>query len=795
MYLKLNPDLFLGSQELNRLVKSLDESGFRKLFLQDAKSFGVVDISSNAEFDNFRVEQGTNSGTIKHAAGVAIDSEGKLILAEALDNIDITNNNQWYWLKISHNYSPEEIGEVAIAADGTLTGVDTEFLAVLRGTPNNPVKVRFEDSVSNTGEYEVNEVISNTSAILSGDFTAETDLKLVVVGAFTPDVVVDADYKDIYQYDNYTLVKVLRNLDTPPALTEGIDFVIARVKRSGATITIEDKRYLNIFATKASSELISIASSNNALIGIEAIKYDHSSTPRDKNIVYIGWGMRSSNWSLNSSTNTVTILGGLGGKIKTTSDFSDGDFDGWRLYTKNGEYRIIRQSSLVATQINLVLDTLDPIDFTDTTQELRIVPNAEEIEIIATPNSGGEFPAGRFVFPINESYGKLYLVAFDSPTCEYVVKYRYKNYKTYSEETLIPDDEDSGYLIEADFDDDNVQIDTDRLEYTDGIITVTLNPNAYATRIGNVETGDLLGVAYRALDNDNPVISLTVGGARQTQIITNDLEIEASDDDFGAAYGLTANHYINFSSVNPSTIKNGNRFRIQFRGEYTPGIYNIALVQDYVSPSNVGEILYSFTAKDYAAAIENKLFFEVIFDGTRWFVEPVNTKLAGSGLDDNFNVNVDDTTIEIVADTLQVKDSGISTEKIADAAITTSKLADVYDETVDISGTGNTVIITIPFVSGSCMIIDAQMSAIWLSGSAGAGKASGRREVATYSGAGATPSIVGASSTLFSDTNDASSPSMQFIISGNDITITAATGSGESYRVRIVAKIQHIPAS
>lgn len=628
MYVKLNPDLFLGSQELNRLVQSLDEKGFRKLFLQDAKSFGVVDISSNGEFDNFRVEQGTNSGTIKHAAGIAIDSEGKLIIADALDNIDITNNNQWYWLKISHNYNPEEIGEVSIAVDGTLTGVDTEFLDVLRGLPNNPVKVRFEDSVSNTGEYEVNEVISNTSAILSGDFTAESNLKLVVVGSFTPDVVVEEDYKDVYQYDSYNLVKVLRNSDIPPTLAEGTEFVIARVKRNGSTITIEDKRYLNIFATKASSEFISVATSNNALIGIESVKYDHVNTPRDKNIVYIGWGMRSSNWTLNSSTNTVTILGGLGGKFKTTADFSDGDFDGWRLYTKNGEYRIIRQSSLVSTQINLILDTLDPIDFSDTTQELRIVPNAEEIEIISNPNGSVEFSAKRSVFPINESYGKIHLIVFGDPTCQYVIKYRYKNFKTYSEETLIPDDEDSGYLIEEDFDDDSVQIDTDRLEYVNGIITLTLNSNAYATRIGNVETGDLFGAAYRALDNDNPVINLTVGGESQIQIITNDDDIQASDDDFGAAYGLTANHYINFSTTNPTTIKNGNRFRVQFRGDYTPGIYNIFFVQDYVSLSNTGENLYTFTAKDFAAAAENKLFFEIIFDGTRWFVEPVNTIIA-----------------------------------------------------------------------------------------------------------------------------------------------------------------------
>lgn len=51
---------------------------------------------------------------------------------------------------------------------------------------------------------------------------------------------------------------------------------------------------------------------------------------------------------------------------------------------------------------------------------------------------------------------------------------------------------------------------------------------------------------------------------------------------------------------------------------------------------------------------------------------------AGDGLTktgQDLSVNVDDSTIEIVTDTLQVKDSGISTAKIADAAVDENKLA------------------------------------------------------------------------------------------------------------------------
>lgn len=52
--------------------------------------------------------------------------------------------------------------------------------------------------------------------------------------------------------------------------------------------------------------------------------------------------------------------------------------------------------------------------------------------------------------------------------------------------------------------------------------------------------------------------------------------------------------------------------------------------------------------------------------------------VAGDGLDKTGNtlsVNVDDTTIEITTDTLNVKDLGISTGKLADDAVTAAKLA------------------------------------------------------------------------------------------------------------------------
>jgi len=72
---------------------------------------------------------------------------------------------------------------------------------------------------------------------------------------------------------------------------------------------------------------------------------------------------------------------------------------------------------------------------------------------------------------------------------------------------------------------------------------------------------------------------------------------------------------------------------------------------------------------------DKKLYY---YDGSgQWQLNTEYT--AGDGLsitDHEFSVNVDDVTIEIVADVLQVKDGGISTDKLADDAVTTPKIMD-----------------------------------------------------------------------------------------------------------------------
>lgn len=680
-YLKVSPDLFIGSKELNRLIKSLDEDGFRKLFLSNSIGFGLFNNSIDGEFDNALVQQGTNVGTIKHNEIFGVDNEGNIIYRAATDNIELTDNDEFYWLKVAHAYSPNESYLVSIDQRGNISAPGGSLTDILRGVPNNPVKVSFPNSVSNTGEYSVLEVIDDENAILAGDFIAESELTLAVVGSFTPDVSVPSQSKYPYQYDNCTLTLVLEVVEnTPPTLVDGEEFLLARVKRDGAAITVEDKRSLNIYKDKGSYGLSSVALSDNPLIAIESIRYSSLNTPRDRNLVKLAWTFRSSNWTIDSSTNRVTLIAGEGGKFKDTSYFTDGDFDGWRLYTKDGSYGIIKQSSLSATQINLILDTLDVDKFSDIAQQLIVAPNAEGIQIISTGDSaesdGIDLGDQKDAFPINLEFVEIPLVVFEDPTW-YNIKYAYKNFKQYSQATALPTDS-VGYLVESAFDDNGVLIGSTRFPYTTdselGFIKLNLASNAYPNRLGSVETGDLYGVDNIEPDNADPIVPFVVGTRFQNVIVDH------------PTLTLTVDHYFNLRTDTPSTLKAGNNFLIRFKGTYDVDAFSINFTQDYVNPGDPGTSIYQLTAEDITQASQDNLFFRCLFDGTDWtvqrfvsdygatgYVTSSRNLTAGNGLsgggdlsaDRTFTVNVDGSTIEISSDAIRVKAGGITNSHLA----------------------------------------------------------------------------------------------------------------------------------
>lgn len=252
--LNIQNDLFLGLQELKRQSKFHKEDGYIRLFRSIINSFGVVRVDPDTSFDNFKVEGGTNSGTIKIAIdSYAVDDDIDIIFQKAIDNVAVIDDSNWYWARITYEEDNLEEGTVDIAVDGSLTGTGTTFTDILRGQSNYPVKINFPGSAANTGDYQVVSILSDTQAILSGTtgFTSENGLDYKVVGSFTPGINPSGDDRLPYFYDSCNLELILETVsDVPPTKTAGKQFHLSRVRNIGGSMTIQDKRieFLSTFS-------------------------------------------------------------------------------------------------------------------------------------------------------------------------------------------------------------------------------------------------------------------------------------------------------------------------------------------------------------------------------------------------------------------------------------------------------------------------------------------------------------------------------------------------------------------
>jgi hypothetical protein len=246
--LNINRNIFLEREELLRWQKFMLESPVNKTFLANTSAWGIIDTSGGGTVLDFKVEAGTNPGTVKiYNLSRALISSGLMIEQSAIDNVAIPNDGNYYWLKIGHQYSNIEEGVCSITSDGQVTGVNTIFTDVLRGQSlETPVKIKFSNSINNTGIYEVVDVVNDTNLILSGNsFTAESGLKYFVVGC-TPigETITSEQQLGLYFYDSCNLTQVLETtLDTTPSgKVQDSEFWIARVINNSGTVTIVDKR-------------------------------------------------------------------------------------------------------------------------------------------------------------------------------------------------------------------------------------------------------------------------------------------------------------------------------------------------------------------------------------------------------------------------------------------------------------------------------------------------------------------------------------------------------------------------
>ena len=247
MYVKINEDQFLEKAELNRLITSLKESGYLKLFNFLTNQAGVITDGGTSLGDSFLVEA-TSATEIKINTGFAIDVNNLIIelATDHTETIPINASNR-IWVKISHEYTNLEDGTVTVDSQGNITGVGTAFTDVLRGQPNFPSKVVIYDisTSSYSGEFDVLRVISDTSVILQGDIPAggyAAGSQYSVIGTFTHDATPTTLSKNIFQYDSCDLEFLTTVTDGIPILTTDEEFLIAKITNYTGTIVITDLR-------------------------------------------------------------------------------------------------------------------------------------------------------------------------------------------------------------------------------------------------------------------------------------------------------------------------------------------------------------------------------------------------------------------------------------------------------------------------------------------------------------------------------------------------------------------------
>jgi hypothetical protein len=246
-FLKINRDIALEAEELNRQNKFFTER-FLPIILDITGSYGIL---AEVKINALLVSAGTATGSVRFIeGGQALDSDGLLITQIPKDNISIADDSLWYWLKISHEYSPLEEGTVSVNPAGEITGISTKFTEVLRpSTTGHPTSIKFyrDDGATpvNTSEYQIENIIDDTSIIVSGSLSTETTLRYSVIGSFTYGQSIAQNKKEPYQYDSTKIELIAEAIvDTAPTAGFVIDkqFYLARIQRSGATVTIQDKR-------------------------------------------------------------------------------------------------------------------------------------------------------------------------------------------------------------------------------------------------------------------------------------------------------------------------------------------------------------------------------------------------------------------------------------------------------------------------------------------------------------------------------------------------------------------------
>lgn len=252
---------FLEKEEIARLQQFLRDSPSENAIIGNTSKYGILRTDFENDTD-FLVEPSSNAGRAKigKAENKAITSDGNMIYQEAIDNIEVPDDNLWYWMRIKYNYVTYEKGTVSINARGEVVGVGTSFREVLRGQGTQvPTKVRFlkmdGTAAVNSGFYEVVDITNDTNMVLTSaiDFVAENDLRMVVLGT-TPlgEVLLAEQQEGLYKYDSCDIEFIAEDTgepETPPHLSmvspdltfvQDKMFYIARVKNNAGFVDVDN---------------------------------------------------------------------------------------------------------------------------------------------------------------------------------------------------------------------------------------------------------------------------------------------------------------------------------------------------------------------------------------------------------------------------------------------------------------------------------------------------------------------------------------------------------------------------
>jgi hypothetical protein len=502
---KTSKNLFLGKAEIDRIHDWLKEG--KKLYDKGVYQYGIVKswlndtsalrISAGATPDKVSIE----SGSFTFYDTIAQEARLMTLPSAVVDVADVPTDSVTRQVYIRYVETTLEEGTCNLAATGQLTGTGTMFTEVLRGQPNFPATIKFEKTgLVNTSEYSVIQVLSDTDVWINNPTSAETGLKYKVVGTFVPDAVIPAADKEIFGYGSYEIV--VSNLAVSDAI------ILADVVSDGTTLTVTDRRAA-FHESEDFAYLTRFQGTNaNQVIGVEFAKYGSQYSDLSKNLVKIGWGIRSNGsgtWAINHETMRLTIISGSGGIYDGVSSIPNFALYGWRVYFENSD-KWVRVNANVGGI--LYLQEYDQTALPASgVGNIMVVPDCDKIQIRTSKRGSVAdlMVESEKMFPIQDGYGLMEISPVGAK-----IEYSQHWVGNRSQYRVI---NDGDYNNETEFDADGVQIantQSGSITGGNGEITLALSPSSFSVGGMQVNTANDM-LAGGSIQHFNALITETGG--------------------------------------------------------------------------------------------------------------------------------------------------------------------------------------------------------------------------------------------------------------------------------------------